>query len=539
MFSRFKAYLRDLLDFPHQFWVLTAGIFIYVGAAALAFPFEAIYLRQNLGTSMTMIGVVFGLVPFAVMPVQFWGGQLTDKLGRRVVIMLSVLVGVVWFVGFAFVTEVWQVALLVAFESALGWPLFQTASNAMIADLLPADRRQTGFGVSRAAMNFGVVVGPVAAGQALRLGVSYRSLFLAAAAGCVLMVVMMAIWIRESRPPGVGQRAARHVDHKGRSGYRIVFHDKVFVVFCLAAVLPVFCIGNFGSIYAVYITDFLGVPSGTWALPAHPQRPDRGRHPVSRWSTRLRHRNRMLLLAVSSALLAVGIGGSAFAGPVWSLVAFIVGPEPRGDAALAGGLGRGGRPRAGTGARALHGRVDRGVERRRGARPGVRRLGHGQLRRPRGVRGPARGRAGRRRRRSWRWRRGGAGGARRGRRRPGRARSVVARASAPAARQSPRRQHVERVLQVARVLFFDDEDVLEGAAQAVLLQHLGLGHALAVARDRVELALEVVLEHGLGVGGDVHVADVHGRHAAEPVDLVGERDGVRVLLGGVHDAAPR
>ncbi len=322
MFSRFKAYLRDLLVFPRQFWVLTAGIFIYVGAAALAFPFEAIYLRQNLGTSMTMIGIVFGLVPFAVMPVQFWGGQLTDKLGRRVVIMLSVLVGVVWFVGFAYVTEVWQVALLVAFESAFGWPLFQTASNAMIADLLPADRRQTGFGVSRAAMNFGVVVGPVAAGQALRLGVSYRSLFLAAAAGCVLMVVMMAIWIRESRPPGVGQRAARHVDHKGRSGYRIVFHDKVFVVFCLAAVLPVFCIGNFGSIYAVYITDFLGVSSSTWAylLTLNALIVVAIQIPLV---NALRHRNRMVLLAVSSAFLAVGIGGSAFAGPVWSLVAFI------------------------------------------------------------------------------------------------------------------------------------------------------------------------------------------------------------------------
>ena len=38
----------------------------------------------------------------------------------------------------------------------------------------------------------------------------------------------------------------------------------------------------------------------------------------------VRSRNRMLLLAVSSALLAVGIGGSAFAGPMWSLVVFIV-----------------------------------------------------------------------------------------------------------------------------------------------------------------------------------------------------------------------
>ena len=323
MLARARHFLRGLRAFPRQFWVLTIGIFIYVGAAALAFPFEAIYLRQNLHTSMTMIGVVFGLVPLAVMPLQFWGGHLTDRLGRRRIIMLSVLVGVGWFLGFAFVTELWQVALLVALESAFGWPLFQTASNAMIADLLPSEKRQEGFGVTRAAMNFGVVVGPVLAAQALgRYGVSYRMLFLSAAVGCALMVVMMAIWIRESRPASALQRT-RHVDHQGRSGYRRVFHDRVFIVFCLAAVLPVFCIGNFGSIYAVYITSFLGVPSSEWAylLTLNALIVVLVQIPLV---TVLRMRNRMVLLAVSSGLLAFGIGGSAFAGPLWSLVILIV-----------------------------------------------------------------------------------------------------------------------------------------------------------------------------------------------------------------------
>jgi MFS family permease len=321
MFARLRHFLRGLRAFPRQFWVLTIGIFIYVGAAALAFPFEAIYLRQNLHTSMTMIGVLFGLVPLAVMPVQFWGGQLTDRLGRRKVIMLSVLIGVVWFVGFAFITELWQVAALVALESAFGWPLFQTASNAMIADLLPGEKRQEGFGITRAAMNFGVVVGPVLAGQALGFGVSYRVLFLSAATGCLLMVAMMAVWIRESRPASATQRV--RPDGEGRSGYRRVFHDRVFIVFCLAAVLPVFCIGNFGSIYAVYITSFLGVPSSVWAylLTLNALIVVLVQIPLV---TALRGRNRMILLAVSSGLLALGVGGSAFAGPLWTLVVLIV-----------------------------------------------------------------------------------------------------------------------------------------------------------------------------------------------------------------------
>jgi len=302
--------------------VLTLGTFVYVAAAALAFPFEGIYMHRYLGASMSLVGVVFGLVPVAVMPVQFLGGQLTDRLGRRVVILLSVFMGVVWFTGFAFVTAVWQVAILVAIESAFGWPLFQTASNAMIADLLPPEQRSEAFSVNRVAMNVGVVIGPAAAGLALGWGVTFRELFLAAAAGCALMIALMLVWIRESRPASA-LKPHLHTDSAGRSGYRIVLHDRWFLVFCLVAVLPLFCIGNFGSIYSVYITSYLGVPYGEWGalLALNALVVAVVQYPLVRAT---RFRNRMILLAIASALLAAGIGGSAFAAGLWSLVVLIV-----------------------------------------------------------------------------------------------------------------------------------------------------------------------------------------------------------------------
>lgn len=322
MASRLTRSLHELRSFPAQYWVLTLGTFVYVAAAALAFPFEGIYMHRYLGASMTLVGVVFGLVPAAVMPMQFLGGQLTDRLGRRLVIMLSVTIGIVWFVGFAYVTSVWQVAILVAVESSFGWPLFQTSTNAMIADLLPQVKRQEAYSVNRVAMNLGVVLGPAAAGLALGWGVTFRQLFLAAGAGCALMVALMFVWIRESRPASA-TAPQLHRDAKGRSGYRIVFHDRAFIVFCLVAILPVFCIGNFGSIYSVYITSYLGVPYGEWGalLALNALVVAVVQYPLVRAT---RFRNRMVLLAVSSALLATGIGGSAFAGPLWSLVLLIV-----------------------------------------------------------------------------------------------------------------------------------------------------------------------------------------------------------------------
>lgn len=321
MRDRLTRFIRELRSYPGQFWVLALGIFIYVAAAALAFPYESIYLHRYLHVRMTIVGVVFGLVPVAVAPVQFLGGRLTDRLGRRLVLLVSVVMGIVWFVGFAFVREVWQVALLVAIESSFGWPMFQTASNAMIADLLPREQRQEGFSITRVSMNIGVVLGPALGGLALGAGASFRDLFLSAAAGCAFMLVLMFFWIRESLPASA-KAAHGHGGGKGRGGYGIVFADRFFLLFCLVAVLPVFCIGNFGSIYSVYITDYLNIPYGDWgwllALNALIVA-------VVQWPLvrKLRRSNRMILLAISSALLAVGIGGSAFAVSLWSLVVLI------------------------------------------------------------------------------------------------------------------------------------------------------------------------------------------------------------------------
>jgi MFS family permease len=320
--SRFGAAWRDLRVFSRQFWILTIAIFTYCAAAALAFPFEGIYLRTHLHTSMTSIGLVFGLVPLVLMPVQFWAGHLTDRVGRRPLIVLSAFAGVVWFVGFAYARSVWQVGVLVGVDIAFGWPLFQTASNAMIADLVEPEHRAEAYSVTRVAMNLGVVLGPAVAGLALSQGVSFFQLFISAALGCLVFGGLAGLWIRESRPQSA-VTAGRAGDDEGRSGYAIVLADRRFLLFCAVALLPVFVIGNFGSIYSVFITDVLGVAYGTWGLLLAMNALIVAvlQYPLIRATRRA---DPMLLLAFSSLLLGIGIGGSALVGPLWPLVMLVV-----------------------------------------------------------------------------------------------------------------------------------------------------------------------------------------------------------------------
>jgi len=311
----------DLRLFPRQFWLLVVGTFVYTGAAALGFPFEGVYMSQTLHISLAVIGVVFGLVTLAVMPFQVLGGTLTDRFGRKSMMIVAAVSATIWFLGFAAAHTAWQVAILVAMEGAFGWPLFQTAANAMTADLLPEEQRAEAFSVLRAAINVGVVAGPPIAALALARGASYRQLFVAAAIGCLSFLVLVAVFLRETRPESA-RHPDRHVDAAGRTGWAIVWGDGRFRLFCAVAVLPVFCFGMFGAMYSIFITRFLHVPTTTWGLllalnaavvavfsyPA--TRATRGVDP-------------MVLLSISSVFIAVGLGGTAFAQPGWQLYALV------------------------------------------------------------------------------------------------------------------------------------------------------------------------------------------------------------------------
>jgi MFS family permease len=306
-----------LRGYPRQFWVLVLGTFVYCAGAGLAFPLEGIYLRTELHSSWLSLALVFGVPGVLTAPFQLVGGTMTDRFGRKSMVTLSSISGTLWFVGFAFATADWQVGALVVMENCLGWPLFLTASNAMVADMLPHERRTEAYSIIRTAMNVGVVLGPAVGGLALALGASFRDMFLAAAGGCLLFLVMIVVWIEETRPEAAQQRGEQKL------GYSVVVRDRRFLVFLAVALLPLIAFGNFGAVYSAFITSVLGVHVSTWpwllalnaAIVAALQ------YPVVR---RVHGADPMVLLALASVLIGIGVGGTGFVEPLLPLVLLIV-----------------------------------------------------------------------------------------------------------------------------------------------------------------------------------------------------------------------
>ncbi|MGD1011350.1 MAG: MFS transporter [Acidimicrobiales bacterium] len=310
--------LRDLRAYPRSLWVLFIGTFVYCAGSGLAFPLEGIYLRTHLHASWFMIAILFGLLSVLASPSQILGGAVTDRIGRRVTMMTSAISGIVWFVGFAYATQAWQVGVLVVAETALGWPLFLTSSNAMIADVLPQEQRANAYSLIRTAMNVGVVIGPAAGGIALGLGMSFRDIFLSAALGCACFLVLILVWVAETKPATASQKSAAKP-----LGYSVVMRDRQFLKFATVALFTLIPFGQFGAIYATYVTTEMGVKYSTWplllalnagivaALQFVAIALSRGRDP-------------MKLMALASLLIAIGVGGVAFAHSLRTLVILVV-----------------------------------------------------------------------------------------------------------------------------------------------------------------------------------------------------------------------
>src|SRR5512141_766475 len=86
MLSRFQK-LYNL--YPSQFWLMVSGIFLSTAGAGMIGPFLMIYASEKLhlplSTVVSLITINAGTGLFS----SFIAGSLTDKIGRKVVMVVS------------------------------------------------------------------------------------------------------------------------------------------------------------------------------------------------------------------------------------------------------------------------------------------------------------------------------------------------------------------------------------------------------------------------------------------------------------------
>lgn len=126
------------------------------------------YLARQFSASPLEIGLlmtIFSLMQFLFSPL--WG-KLSDRFGRRPIILISLVGAIISYMSFAFSTSLW---MLFAARGLAGFFAANiSAAQAYIADITSKEQRSVGMGLIGAAFGLGFVLGPVLAGLTGPLG---------------------------------------------------------------------------------------------------------------------------------------------------------------------------------------------------------------------------------------------------------------------------------------------------------------------------------------------------------------------------------
>lgn len=136
----------------------------------------------------------YGLMQFACAPLL---GALSDRFGRRPVLLVGIGGLSLMFLTPALATSLWVILAARLFGGALAANL--AVANAYLADVLPAPQRASAFGRIGAAIGVGFIIGPAAGGM---LGaIDVRLPFFVAAALAALNFLYGWLVLPESLPP--------------------------------------------------------------------------------------------------------------------------------------------------------------------------------------------------------------------------------------------------------------------------------------------------------------------------------------------------
>jgi MFS family permease len=141
---------------PRTAWVLFAGTFV-LRLGSFVFPFLALYLTEN-GLSVSEAGLAIAGYGIGAVLAQLSGGLLTDRIGRRNAIALSMITSAVLVLLLLQARSLPAVLAIVTVYSFFA-ELHRPASAALIADLVPSEHRVAAYAFNRLLFNLSFAIG--------------------------------------------------------------------------------------------------------------------------------------------------------------------------------------------------------------------------------------------------------------------------------------------------------------------------------------------------------------------------------------------
>lgn len=223
--------LATIREAPVAVKALLVGVFVNKLGWFLQ-VFLVLFLTTSQGFSDVQAGTALGVYGGGSVIGLIIGGSLSDRLGPRNAVMISMF-GMAGFVlAIAYVQNYVAVLAMVALAGAVG-QFYRPASAALLTELTPENRQVMIFAVYRLAMNLGTTAAPLI-GAAL-LAISWDLLFIgeAVAALAYAAVAVVALPRRKGAVDVDLEAPSAEPVAAVKGGYGAVLKDRRYVLFLL------------------------------------------------------------------------------------------------------------------------------------------------------------------------------------------------------------------------------------------------------------------------------------------------------------------
>lgn len=257
--------LPVLRRYPPQFWLIFVGNFISTIGLSMIWPFLMVYASSRLRLPLTAVGSLLTINSALSLAGSFVGGALTDRVGRRVMMITGLMLHGLTYGLFVLADRLWIFALLMG-ASGFVSPTYRIAVDAMVADLVPRAKRVDAYALLRVGNNAGIAVGPSIGGFIATR--SYTLSFLCASAGLLFYGLLTLLFSKETAPRTAEspEQPKERRAWQGLGGYRPVLREKRLLVICAG-----FTIATVGAtlmfiLLALYAKSRYGMPESRYGF---------------------------------------------------------------------------------------------------------------------------------------------------------------------------------------------------------------------------------------------------------------------------------
>ncbi|MEH6583249.1 MAG: MFS transporter [Halioglobus sp.] len=205
------------------------------------------FLSPQLGADKMDIALI--IVSYAMFSGLFgaaWG-RLSDRIGRKPVIMICLAGAAVSYLMLAFATELWMVFVARSFAGAMAGNL--GVASAMMGDITRPENRARGMGMIGAAFGMGLVLGPLLGGLLAGDSGAFTLPCIVAGGMSVSAIIAAALFLQESLTEE--RRASNRAHHRSglqdsifqmlrRTGNRLLVFQYVLHNACVSSATYIF-----------------------------------------------------------------------------------------------------------------------------------------------------------------------------------------------------------------------------------------------------------------------------------------------------------